>query len=141
MKRLAAALLVIASCELAEEAARRPAELVESRTLRASREERILWEFFEVDYAQRKVAHLASSALADFDSVTQPRPRLDDIVSSVGKADESWEADLSAFGVPDRAFVFRFGRLGLATPVSRADKEIFWTAISAGPAVGTIRTR
>jgi hypothetical protein len=131
MKRLLPALLFISGCELAEEAAKRPVELKRSESATPGREEQILDTFFTVDFAQRKIAHIAQSDLADFDGVVQPRPRLTDVVAQYGPADSTWEADLSPFGVSDRAVVHRFGRLGLATPVNRTDGEIFWTLIVA----------
>jgi hypothetical protein len=131
MKRALLALFLISSCELADEAAKRPGELKRGRSATATREEQILEAFFTVEFAQRKVAHLAMSDLADFDSIAQPRPRLTEVVARYGPADATFEADLSPFGVSSRAIVHRYGRLGLATPVNRTDGEIFWTLIVA----------
>ncbi len=132
MKRLLWILVLIPSCDFVDEAAKRPGELRQNAAAAPSREEQILRAFFEVDFAQRKVAHLAQSDLADFDSVAQPRPRIAEVVGEYGAGDATWEADLSPFGVSTRALVYRFGRLGLATPVNRNDGEIFWTLILAG---------
>jgi hypothetical protein len=132
MSRPLLALLLLSSCQLAEEAAQRPGELKRGLSETPAREEQILYSFFTEEFAQRKIAHIALSSLADFDSVLQPRPRLSDVIAQYGPADTSWEADLSPFGVSERAVVHRFGRLGLATPVNRTDGEIFWTLIVAG---------
>ena len=131
MKRLVVLAFFTCGCELADEAARRPGELKRSAVVEPTREESILNDYFTQEYAQRKIAHLASTELADFDSVSQPRPRIADIVSRFGEADGTEEIDLSPFGVPDRALVYRFGRLGRGTPVQRADGENFWTLIAA----------
>jgi hypothetical protein len=106
-------LLLTCGCELVDRAARKPGDTE--------------------DFAQRKVAHLTVSKLADFDSVSQPRPRIDDVVSRLGEADAVTERELSRFGVSARARVYEFGTLGLATPVARTDGEIFWTLIAADP--------
>jgi hypothetical protein len=140
MKRIiAACMLLFPSCELFEEAARKPGELKRSAAVSTQREEGILREFFTVDFAEKKAAHLALN-IADFEAVPQPRPRLDDVVAAHGPADATWEADLSAYGVGHRAVVFQFGRLGLSTPVNRNDGEIFWTLILAAPS-GSNRAR
>jgi len=123
-------LLLTCGCELVDRAARRPGELKRAAVIAPDREESILRAHFMEDFAQRKVAHLAVSKLADFDSVSQPRPRIDDVVSEFGDADAVVETDLSPFGVSAHARVYEFGRLGLATPVSRTDGEVFWTLIA-----------
>lgn len=124
-------LVLACGCELVDQAARRPGELKRGAVIEPSREESILRTYFTEDFAQRKVAHLALSDLADFDSISQPRPRIDDVLARFGAADAMVEQDLSPFGVPGRAVVHRFGRLGLATPVDRNDGEVFWTLIAA----------
>jgi hypothetical protein len=106
MKRLAVALLLTWSCEFVDEAARRRDES-ERSAVETSREERILLEFFSVDDAQRIAAHL-KLGIVNFDSISQPRPRLEDIVSVHSAADEVWEEDLSGFG-------FRSGRWSTAS--------------------------
>ncbi len=133
MKQAAGILVLACGCELVDQAARRPGELKRAAEVEPtpSREESILRTYFTEDFAQRKVAHLALSDLADFDSISQPRPRIDDILASFGGADAMVETDLSPFGVPGRAVVYRFGRLSLATPVNRNDGEVFWTLIAA----------
>ena len=130
MKTAAVILVLACGCELVDQAARRPGELKQGAVMEPSREESILRTYFTEDFAQRKIAHLELSDLADFDSVSQPRPRIDDILARFGAADATAETDLSSHGVRDRALVYRFGRLGLATPVNRADGEIFWTLIA-----------
>ena len=125
MERVALILVLACGCELADRAARRPGELKKSAKVAPGREESILRAYFMEDFAQRKIAHLEVSNLADFDSVSQPRPRIDDILSRFGEADATVEKELSPFGVPARAWVYEFGRLGLATPVNRTDGEIF----------------
>lgn len=140
MKGFLAALVVISSCELVDEAAKRPGTLRRGAAVSTEREEKILRAFFSVDYAEKKASHLAQYDLADFDSVSQPRPRVEDVIAQYGMADDTWEADLSPHGVSSRALVYRYGRLGLATPTSRNDGEIFWTLILAGPA-GSTRAR
>jgi hypothetical protein len=137
MKKLLLAVFLSSGCELVDEASRRPGELERGASVPAGREERILRGFFDVDYAQRKVAHVVANPLLDFDSVEQPRPRIEDIIARHGMADETWEADLTPYGVSDRAVVFRYGRLGLATPTGRNDGEIFWTLILAGLPLST----
>ena len=131
MKHVAVILALACGCELVDQAARRPGELKQGAVIEPSREESILRIYFTEDFAQRKIAHLELSDLVDFDSVSQPRPRIDDVLTRFGGADSTVEAELSPFGVPSRALVYRFGRLGLATPVNRNDGEIFWTLIAA----------
>jgi hypothetical protein len=128
---MALILLLSCGCELVDRAARRPGEMKRAAVIAPDREESILRTFFAEDFAQRKVAHLTVSKLADFDSVSQPRPRIDDVVSKFGEADAVTETELSRFGVSARARVYEFGRLGLATPVARTDGEVFWTLIAA----------
>jgi hypothetical protein len=140
MSRVLAVLLLISGCDFIDEAARRPGELKRGNVAEPAREEKILNAFFDVDFAQRKVAHLELSDLVDFDSVSQPRPRIHDVISSFGPADATTEVDLSPFGVSSRALVYHFGRLGLATPANGAGEEVFWTLI-APDSVGPTKTR
>ena len=120
-------ILAFVGCEFVDEAARKPGELKAAATVEASREEQILRDFFTVDFAQRKIAHLVQYDVPNFDAVRQPRPRIDEIISMYGAADKVEEIDLESFGVRQNGRIYYFKRLGLITPL--AGKEVFWVLI------------
>ena len=120
-------ILVFFGCEFVDEAARKPGELKAAAAMEPSREEQILREFFSVDFAQRKIAHLVLYDVPNFDAVRQPRPRIDDVIESYGVPDRVQEIELGPFGVRQTGRVYFFKRLGLITPLQR--KEVFWVLI------------
>jgi hypothetical protein len=102
---------------------------VQSAPPQFDREEEILRGFFTDDLAQKKIAHLYSSDLADFETVAQPRPDLTVIRYRVGDPDSVAEMDLSAFGAPRKGRVHYYGRLGLVTPAELETEQVFWIYI------------
>ena len=128
MKRfLPLVVLAFVGCELADEAAGKLAELKVAATVEPSREGQILREFFTVDFAQRKIAHLVQYDIPNFDAVRQPRPRIDEVIEKYGAADKVAEIDLSPFGVRQTGRIYFFERLGLITPMGQQD--ILWVLI------------
>ena len=85
MRSLTFFLFALAGCTLFDEGVQKPVELQE--TPDPSREEQILREFFDGDFAQKKIAHLVQYDLQNFDAVMNPRPQISDVIAKFGDAD------------------------------------------------------
>jgi hypothetical protein len=107
---------------------RKPVELADGGSAEPRLEEKILREFFDVDFANGRIADLSRNRRGRPHAVMPPHPSISEIVDKFGPPDVAKSgADLSSYGVSAANWGYHFGRLSLFTPVGH--DGIYWVQI------------
>ena len=85
-------------------------------------------EFFFEEFAQRQLVQLGEvedKDVVSVDGVSEPRPKLAEIIARYGEPDRAEETKLPSVRMD--VTVYHYGRLGLATP--RGQEAVAWIVI------------